>query len=115
MSPGRTEAEYVVLGDPESVATRGIADAVEASREFQSTWNDLCLVADEYREVDDERVVVLLHYSGHGSTSGIDLGQVGTEHANLFHIRDGKVTRYVVYWDLQSTPADLGLTPDTGT
>jgi ketosteroid isomerase-like protein len=44
----------------------------------------------------------------------MDLGQMGTEHANLFHIRDGRVTSYVVYWDLESAPADLGLAPDSG-
>jgi ketosteroid isomerase-like protein len=108
------EIEIVMVGGPEPGTWMGIAGAAEFTRGFLSAWNEIRLVADEYREVDDERVVVFVHYSGHGSTSGVDLGQMGTEHANLFRIRDGKVTAYVVYWDLDSAPADLGLTPDTG-
>jgi hypothetical protein len=34
---------------------------------------------------------------------------MGTKHANLFQIRDGNVTRYVIYWELDGAPADLGL------
>jgi ketosteroid isomerase-like protein len=108
------QIEVVMVGGPEPGTWRGIAGAAEFTRGFLSAWNEIRLVADDYREVDHERIVVLVHYSGHGSTSGVDLGQMGTEHANLFHLRNGKVTRYVVYWDLESAPAELGITPDGG-
>jgi hypothetical protein len=67
---------------------------------------------DEYRELDDERVLVLLRRSGRSKTSGLELGGSGSEGAGLFHVRGSKVTRLVVYWDRQHALADLGLTPE---
>jgi ketosteroid isomerase-like protein len=64
---------------------------------------------DEYRELDDERVLVLIRRSGHGKTSGLELGQMRTQGAALWHIRDGKMTRLVDYFDRDRALADLGL------
>jgi ketosteroid isomerase-like protein len=74
-----------------------------------SAWSDLRVEVDEYRELDDERALVLLRYIGRGKTSGLDLGQMQTAQANLWHFRDGKVTRLVVYWERDPAFADLGL------
>jgi ketosteroid isomerase-like protein len=38
-----------------------------------------------------------------------DLGQVRARAAQLFHVRDGQVTRMVTYFDLDRALADLGL------
>jgi ketosteroid isomerase-like protein len=64
---------------------------------------------DEYRELDDERVLVLVHRSGRGKASGLELGEMGTKGACLFHIRGGKVTRLVFWLNSEHTLADLGL------
>jgi ketosteroid isomerase-like protein len=65
--------------------------------------------ADEYRELDDERVFVLTRFSGRGKTSGLELDEIGAKAAHVFHIRDGKVTKVIVYLDRQRAFADLGL------
>jgi hypothetical protein len=56
---------------------------------------------------------VFLHYNrGRGKASGLDLGQLRTKAATLFHIRAGRVTRLVAYADRDWALADLGLSPD---
>jgi ketosteroid isomerase-like protein len=70
---------------------------------------------EEYRELDDERVLVLNRFGGRGKTSGLDIGQMRAKGANLFHIRDGKVIRVVLYGDRDRALADLGLAPEEDT
>ena len=65
----------------------------------------------EYRELDEERILVLVRWSGHGKTSGLELRQMGAMGANLFQVRGGKVARLVFYWDGSRALADLGLAP----
>jgi ketosteroid isomerase-like protein len=74
-----------------------------------SAWEGFSIKAEEFRELDHERVLVLTSYTGKGRTSGIDLGNVQAKGASLFQMRDGKVTRQVYYWDRDRALADLGL------
>jgi ketosteroid isomerase-like protein len=64
---------------------------------------------DEYRELDDERVLVLQPFSGRGRASELELGEMRTKAATVYHVREGKVTRIVVYLDCEHALADLGL------
>jgi hypothetical protein len=41
--------------------------------------------------------------------SGLEVAQTQTEGASLFHIRGGKVTKLLRYWDREGALADLGL------
>jgi hypothetical protein len=66
-------------------------------------------VATEYRELDDERILVFCRGVARGKASGLDLGQLATEGANLFEIHGGKVTRLVSYWHRDNAFAELGL------
>jgi len=52
----------------------------------------------------------MVSFGGSGTGSELELRQMQSKNANLFHIRDGKVTRLVLYWDRNRALADLGLT-----
>ena len=103
------DIKYVFADGPAPGTWTGLAGMAEVWRDWLSAWEDMNVEAQEYRELDDERVLVLSRYSGRGKTSGLELGQMGTKGATLFHIRDGKVTRFVGYWDRERALADLGL------
>jgi hypothetical protein len=70
------------------------------------------VVVDEYRELDAERILVLLHDRGRGKTSGVEVGEISTRGANLLHVHGGKVTRLVLYWSRERAFTDLGLTSE---
>jgi ketosteroid isomerase-like protein len=105
------EIEYSMADGPQPGRWSGLASMTEGPRELLSVWDGYRVEADEYREIDGERVLVLLHASGRGKTSGVELAETagpGTG-ANIFHVRDGKVTRLVAYFDSRNALADLGL------
>jgi ketosteroid isomerase-like protein len=108
------EIEYSWVGGPAPRTWIGLEGMAEANRDVLSAWDDVGLQAKEYRELDDERVLVRFVQHGQGKSSGLDLAQVPAEAAHLFEVRDGKVRKLVVYWGAQSAFADLGLAPEAG-
>ena len=106
------EVEYVFADGPEPGRWTGPAALAEGARDFLGARQDYRIEVDEYRELDDERALALVHHSGRGKTSGVELGQVGTQGARLFHLRGGKVTTLVIYFDRERALADLGLAPE---
>jgi len=107
--------EFVVADGPDPATVKGLSAMSSGWGEFLAAWEGYNVQTDEYREVDDERVLVLLRARGRGKTSGVELGLTSEQGANVFHIRRGKVTRLVVYFDHHRALADLGLAPDAGT
>ena len=105
------DIEYVHASGPAPGLWRGKAAMAASWREFLGAWEDWSVQADEYRELDDERVLVLTHYRGRGKASGLDLEQMETRGASLFHIRDSRVTKLVLYWDPERVLVDAGLDP----
>jgi hypothetical protein len=59
-------------------------------------------------------VLVLSHFGGRGKTSGLEVGQMTTRAATLFHIRSSKVKKIVQYFNREHAFADLGLASETG-
>jgi ketosteroid isomerase-like protein len=76
-------------------------------------WENFRGGAEEYRDLG-ESVLVLNFFSGVGKTSGLEVAHVQTRGASVFELREGKVTRLLVYADRAQAFADLGLTSDTG-
>jgi ketosteroid isomerase-like protein len=106
------EIELVIADGPTPGSWQGVADMATVWREVLSAWEELAVEAEEYRELDGGRVFVHTRNSGRGKTSGLELGQMHTRGANLFHLRGGKVRRLVLYWDRERALADLGLVAD---
>jgi ketosteroid isomerase-like protein len=106
------EIEFTVADGLAPGVQTGMAAMAEAHRRFLSSWEDFRTEPEEYREIDDERVLVYVRDHGRGRASGLEIGQImGTEDgAILFVMRAGLVVRLVNYWDRKHALADLGLT-----
>lgn len=109
------EIEYVVADGPSPGRWTGLAGLAEGARSWMGAWDEFRIEAEEFRELDSERVLVLTHGRGRGKTSGLELKQIAGQTADVFYIREGKVTKFVVYFDLQHASVDLGLSlgPDS--
>ena len=104
------EIEFVIADGPEPGRWSGLTEMAKGWRSFLSTWQEgYRAAAEEYREIDGDRVLVTNAYIGRGKTSGMDVGQIGAKGATLLQLRAGKVTRLALYWDSANAFADLGL------
>jgi hypothetical protein len=103
------EIEFVIGDGPLAGQWTGLSGLIEGFREVLDAYDDYCTVAEEFRELDDARVLKFHSYSGRGKTSGMAIGQMAARGADLFEIHNGKVTRLVIYFDRADALADLGL------
>ena len=103
------EIEFASADGPDPGSWTGVAGMAKANRDFLSVWHEWRLEAEEFRELDDEGVLVLTRRGGRGKMSGLEVSEPA---ANLFHLRDGKATKLVFYWDRDLALADLGLGPE---
>jgi ketosteroid isomerase-like protein len=108
------EIEFVFADGPTPGRWTGRAKMAEVWGDALSVFEALRAEAEAYRELDDERVLVPTRNSGRGKTSALELGQMRWRGANLFHVRGGKVTRLVLYWDRERALADLDLPSEVG-
>jgi ketosteroid isomerase-like protein len=106
------EIEFVIADGPSPGSWAGVAGMAQGFRDFISAWQHYRVEAQEYRELDRGRVVTFLRLGGRGKVSGLDLAQLPKRSANLFHLRGGKVVRFVMYLDGDRALADLGLSPE---
>jgi ketosteroid isomerase-like protein len=112
------EIEFVLPHWPEAGTWSGLTGMATAWRGMASAWEDYRVAADEYHELDGERVLVINHASGRGRTSGLEVDQIttpSTEPGAMFHVQGGKVTRLVSYWGRNRALADLGLSAEEAT
>jgi ketosteroid isomerase-like protein len=103
------EVEYVITDGPAPGSWTGLDGMAEGVRSFLSAWEDWRFEWEQYRDLEDGRIIVFTRYSGRGKRSGLDVGQMRTKGAGVFHVRDGKVTKLLVYFDRDHALADLSL------
>jgi len=99
----------IELVRPESLdgdAHQGLDASSGGWREWLRAWKDFRAEAHDYRTLDNDRVLVFGRMRGVGRLSGTS---IDTETVNLFHIRQGKVVRLVLYSNRERALADLGL------
>jgi ketosteroid isomerase-like protein len=98
------EIEFAMVGALIEGRWRGMAEMAEAWRAMLRSWVDLKAIPSDIRELDENRVLVFLQNSGRGRASGIPVEQIAAKSANVFEVRNGKVTRLTIYWDREDAP-----------
>ena len=104
-----TSIEWVAVDGPVTGTWTGRAGLAEGTREVLGAFEDARVEPEDYRELDSERILVFVRYGGRGKTSGLEFEQLRTTSAWLVEVQDGKVTKFVRYWDRDRALADLGL------
>src|SRR5262249_38425953 len=99
--------EYVSVDGPEPGTWIGAPGVARGWIGWMSVWQDFRVEAEEFRELDEDRVLVLDRNSGRGKMSGLEVERA--RGAVLFHIHDGKVRRMLSWFDRDRALADLGL------
>jgi hypothetical protein len=101
------EIEYVVADGPSPGRWSGLAGMARGfSEDVLSAWERFQLEPEEFRELDEERVLALFRRVGTGKSSRLEMRSTG---ALVFHIQGGTVRRLTIYWDREGALADLGL------
>ncbi|HME04394.1 MAG TPA: nuclear transport factor 2 family protein [Solirubrobacteraceae bacterium] len=101
------DIDFVIAGGPEPGSWTGLEEMARRYGDWLRGWRDFRAAPEEYLVVDDQRTLVLVKNSGRGRASGLELEERSV--ANLFEIRNEKVTRFVLYMDRDLALADLGL------
>jgi ketosteroid isomerase-like protein len=87
------DIEYHGLRLDADATYRGHAGVRSLLEEFRASFPDYRTEIDELIEVG-ENVVAAVRYSGHGTSSGIEIDQRG---AHVWTFRDGKAVRWRIY------------------
>jgi ketosteroid isomerase-like protein len=101
--------ECMMMDGPVPSSRTGLAGMTQTTRELVDAYDDFSVTAQDYREVDELRVLVLVQFRGRTKSSGLELGQIAGRNASVLHIEDGTVRRLALYWDRDRALADLGL------
>jgi len=101
--------EFVFADGPSPETVSGVAAMSESWRDFLRNWQGVRAEVEQFVELDGDRVLVLFRQHGRGRTSGLEVAQTAPRAANLFHLREGRVTRAVLFLNGDRALADLGL------
>jgi ketosteroid isomerase-like protein len=71
------EIEFVIADGPSPGSWTGVAGMAEGHHDFLGAWEGFRTEAEEYRELDDERVLVLAHHTGAARQADWSSGRCG--------------------------------------
>jgi ketosteroid isomerase-like protein len=103
------EIEFEMVGGVVDGATKGKEEMGRAWVTMLNAWDDFKAVPEEFRELDDGRILVLIRNQGRGKGSGIDVSEITPRSVNVWTIREGTVVRLTAYWGLEHVPEELDL------
>jgi ketosteroid isomerase-like protein len=106
------DIEFEIVDGPSPGRWVGVDEMARAWREFLSAWDRYGAAAEDYRELDAERVLTLTVFHATGKSSGLEVGQVQARGASLHRIRDGRATALSLYFDRDRAFSDLGIEPE---
>ena len=106
--------EYVHADGPSPGSWTGLPAMREGFRDWADAWEEYRVTAEEFHELDDDRVLVLNDSGGRGKASGLELAGMQAKGATLFLLRGDKIVRIVAYWARDRALADLGIAPKAG-
>jgi ketosteroid isomerase-like protein len=100
------EFEWIIADGPTAGSFAGRAEAEESAYGMLAAWEEFRIEVEEYRVLDDDRVLVLEQRGGRGKGSGVE---TSAKAAAVAHFCDGKLTRLVMDWERDRALAELGL------
>lgn len=102
------DIEFVRVGSGVAAAAgawKGIDEMWKASVEWLEAWENMRLEPRRYVDLGD-RVLAIVRQTSRGRRSGVELDQ---ENGQLFTIHQGKVVRWVAYWEASEALEAVGL------
>lgn len=105
--------EFAVIGGPNPGTSKGLAGMARLWAGVLNTFEQAYATVDEYRQLDEERILVLYRTHGAGKASGLEVSRLAATQASLFHLRDQKVTKLIIWWGRERALADLGLSQES--
>jgi hypothetical protein len=77
------DIEFVAADSVDAGSVTGLAEMAAAWHDWLGTWEEYRVEVDEYRDLDDERILVLMHHCGRGKQADWTLGRRGRRRPGL--------------------------------
>ncbi|HMD57137.1 MAG TPA: hypothetical protein VKG82_06660 [Solirubrobacteraceae bacterium] len=104
------DIEFIQVDGPEPSRATGLAGMSTSFRARKNVFEHVRVEAEEIRELDEVRVLVLVRNHGRARASGIEIEELGgSRTAHVWELKGGKATRLAIYWERGRAFADLGL------
>jgi ketosteroid isomerase-like protein len=82
--------EFVIADGPAPGRWEGVAGMALGWLDFLSAWDDVRPQVEEFRELDDNHVLVLVHQTGRGKASGFQVGETWAKEPTFSSFEAGR-------------------------